>query len=161
MLRTSDGDAAVSSGFAVVEGYGVEVDDLVPLEVWLNTANGARIDRAVLRLDRTHTIRRAGSGFAPSWRWVRTGSVQLRGTIRRANRAALASGTYYARLPAETFPAGYVRGVTVCKVRGGVGYMRADVVSRNMTTPLPEQIIGYHAPSPRWISIDGFFFDPR
>ncbi|GAA1460546.1 hypothetical protein NE857_05575 [Nocardiopsis exhalans] len=53
VLRTSDGDAAVSPGFAVVEGYGVEVDDLVPLEVSLNTASGARIDRAVLRLDRS------------------------------------------------------------------------------------------------------------
>ncbi|WP_017584639.1 hypothetical protein [Nocardiopsis valliformis] len=276
VLRTVDGDAAVSPGFAVVEGYGVEVDDLVPLDVSLNTANGARVDRAVLRLDRsgrtisphviegtpatgsgtlqapaltrtdtvwdlplaswtrgplggaigtisderqfsasagavasasdnrhsalqvgglswetdsrrltvfdgsTHqtlvdanypsawrpvTLRagyeRASSGFRPSWRWVRAGSVQLRGTIRRANGAALASGTYYARLPAETFPAGYVRSVTACEVRGGVGYMRADVVSRNMTTPLPGQILGYHTHSPRWISLDGFFFEPR
>lgn len=276
VLRTSDGDAAVSPGFAVVEGYGVEVDDLVSLEVSLNTANGARIDRAVLRLDRSsrtispyviegtpatgsgtpqapaltrtdavwdlplarwtrgplggaigtitderqfsasagavaaasgnrHSALRVGglswetdsrrltvfdgsshqtlvdanypsawrpvslragyerstSGYLPSWRWLRSGSVELRGTIRRTNGAALPHTSYYARVPVEARPSGFVRAVTACESRSGTAFMRLDLASVNATAALPGQILGYHSHSPRWMALDGFVYDVR
>ncbi len=276
VLRTSDGDAAVSPGFAVVEGYGVEVDDLVPLEVSLNTATGARVDRAVLRLDRSgrtigpHVIEgtpatgsntpqapaltrtdgvwdlplarwtrgplggaigtivderlfsaaagavastsdhrhsalqvgglswetdtrrltvydggshqtlvdanhpdvwrpltlrsgyeRSTSGFAPSWRWLRPGTIELRGTIRRANGAVLPHNSHYARVPTEARPRAWVRTVGACESRGGVASMRLEVASVNATGVLPGQIVGFHSHSPRWLALDGFVYDVR
>ncbi|QVJ00318.1 hypothetical protein KGD82_16275 [Nocardiopsis eucommiae] len=98
-----------------------------------------------------------GHGRSPSWRFLSSGRVELRGTISRTNGNALPNNDYYGRLPAAARPNAWVRDVGAAESRSSGGSWgatcRLEVASENASNRLPGQIIAFHEHAPggsRW-----------
>ncbi|MFE7462426.1 hypothetical protein ACWFMI_24555 [Nocardiopsis terrae] len=105
----------------------------------------------------------AGSGARPQWRWVRPGTVELRGTIARSNGAGISSNLYVGRLPSEARPNANRRYLGASAAHGTGAWVRMEVRStyQGVHSTNAGRIWVYTdgTHSPAWVSLDGWFYD--
>ncbi|WP_017585475.1 hypothetical protein [Nocardiopsis ganjiahuensis] len=96
-------------------------------------------------------------GWSPSWRWVRPGRVELRGTVARVDGGSIASGDYFAILPSAIRPGAYVRHMGGASQTSAGWSVRLEIRSRNVTES--GQITLWHGYNPTWFALDGWTYD--
>ncbi|WP_160051300.1 hypothetical protein [Nocardiopsis sp. FR26] len=104
-----------------------------------------------------------GSGSRPEWRWVRPGSVELRGTISRMSGAGIETNNYIGRMPAAARPNANRRyvGASAAHTTGYSVRMEVKSTYQGVNSENAGRIWVYtdgkHAPI--WVSLDGWFYD--
>lgn len=104
-----------------------------------------------------------GHGGRPQWRWVRPGTVELRGTISRSNGAGIPTATYIARLPTAARPGANRRyvGASAAHTTGAWVRMEVRSTSQGVNSTNAGRIFVYTdgSHSPIWVSLDGWQYD--
>lgn len=106
---------------------------------------------------RTSRYTQHSNGWAPAWRWVRPGRVELRGSIARIGGTAIDSGDYFAILPSSIRPAAFTRRAVGAHARSGGSTARVEIRSTNVTEA--GQVTIWHSYDPMWFALDGYEYD--
>ncbi|MFE9642354.1 hypothetical protein ACFYOC_25360 [Nocardiopsis alba] len=124
---------------------------------WVTAADGTYPTRWQPIPLRTPRYTTPDHGRSPSWRWVRPGTVELRGTFSRSDGEPIQSGDYIATLPAAIRPSAWVRHVGGAHARNGGWSVRCEI--RSTSSSDSGQLTVWHTYNPTWGALDGWTYD--
>lgn len=128
---------------------------------WVTASDGGAYPTAWQPIPLRSGYEYAGNGATPSWRWVRPGTVEVRGTIGRVVDAGIPNDTYIGTMPAAARPNANRRYVgATARSSAGIS-ARLEIRSTFGGTGNPGRIWvwnhGTHTPA--WVSLDGWTYD--